>query len=65
MPLNIPITLPAVDLLREENIFVMDSERASTQGNQTIKDRDSEFDAHKNNYRNRSYPTFIEFASSN
>ncbi len=31
MPLNIPFTLPAVDVLREENIFVMDSERASTQ----------------------------------
>ena len=31
MPLNVPVTLPAVDVLRDENIFVMDSERASTQ----------------------------------
>ena len=37
MPLNIPITLPAVDLLREENIFVMDSERASTQEIRPLK----------------------------
>ena len=37
MPLNIPITLPAVDVLREENIFVMDSERASTQEIRPLK----------------------------
>jgi len=37
MPLNIPITLPAVDALREENIFVMDSERASTQEIRPLK----------------------------
>lgn len=37
MPLNIPITLPAVDVLREENIFVMDSERASSQEIRPLK----------------------------
>ncbi len=37
MPLNIPITLPAVDVLREENIFVMDSERASHQEIRPLK----------------------------
>ncbi len=37
MPLNIPITLPAVDVLRDENIFVMDSERASTQEIRPLK----------------------------
>ena len=37
MPLNIPFTLPAVDVLREENIFVMDSERASTQEIRPLK----------------------------
>jgi len=37
MPLNIPITLPAVDVLRKENIFVMDSERASTQEIRPLK----------------------------
>jgi homoserine O-succinyltransferase len=37
MPLNIPITLPAVDVLRHENIFVMDSERASSQEIRPLK----------------------------
>lgn len=31
MPLNIPDKLPAIELLRKENIFVMDSSRASKQ----------------------------------
>jgi homoserine O-succinyltransferase len=31
MPLNIPKTLPAVDLLKQENIFVMDDLRAGAQ----------------------------------
>ncbi|OIP82097.1 MAG: homoserine O-succinyltransferase [Porphyromonadaceae bacterium CG2_30_38_12] len=37
MPLNIPSRLPAVDVLRKENIFVMDSERASTQEIRPLK----------------------------
>ena len=37
MPLNIPVTLPAVEALRTENIFVMDSERASTQEIRPLK----------------------------
>lgn len=37
MPLNIPVTLPAVDMLRDENIFVMDSDRASTQEIRPLK----------------------------
>ena len=37
MPLNIPVTLPAVDVLRNENIFVMDSERASSQEIRPLK----------------------------
>lgn len=31
MPLTIPVNLPAVELLKQENIFVMDSQRAETQ----------------------------------
>lgn len=31
MPLNIPVNLPAVELLKRENIFVMDSQRAEMQ----------------------------------
>jgi homoserine O-succinyltransferase len=37
MPLNIPVSLPAVEALREENIFVMDSERASNQEIRPLK----------------------------
>jgi len=37
MPLNIPITLPAVDTLRKENIFVMDSDRAESQQIRPLK----------------------------
>ncbi len=37
MPLNIPKKLPAVEKLREENIFVMDTERASTQEIRPLK----------------------------
>lgn len=37
MPLNIPVSLPAVEVLREENIFVMDSERASNQEIRPLK----------------------------
>ena len=31
MPLNIPDKLPAIELLKDENIFVMDSSRAHSQ----------------------------------
>lgn len=31
MPLNLPVELPAVELLKSENIFVMDDTKASTQ----------------------------------
>lgn len=31
MPVTIPVNLPAVEMLKQENIFVMDSQRASTQ----------------------------------
>ncbi|HNX89039.1 MAG TPA: homoserine O-succinyltransferase [Paludibacteraceae bacterium] len=37
MPLNIPNTLPAVDALRKENIFVMDTERAQSQEIRPLK----------------------------
>jgi len=37
MPLNIPNTLPAVEALRKENIFVMDSERAENQQIRPLK----------------------------
>ena len=31
MPLNLPDKLPAIELLKEENIFVIDNSRASAQ----------------------------------
>lgn len=37
MPLTIPSNLPAVDLLKQENIFVMDSQRASSQDIRPLK----------------------------
>lgn len=37
MPLTIPANLPAVDLLKKENIFVMDSQRASSQDIRPLK----------------------------
>ena len=32
MPLNLPDKLPAIELLEEENIFVIDNSRASAAG---------------------------------
>ena len=37
MPVNIPKRLPAVETLRKENIFVMDSDRASNQDIRPLK----------------------------
>ena len=31
MPVRVPVSLPAVEALREENIFVIDEQRASSQ----------------------------------
>ena len=37
MPLNLPGGLPAIDILKEENIFVMDVDRASMQDIRPLK----------------------------
>ena len=37
MPLNLPLNLPAIELLKHENIFVMDSLRAATQDIRPLK----------------------------
>lgn len=37
MPLNLPVNLPAVELLKDENIFVMDTGRASEQDIRPLK----------------------------
>ena len=52
MPLNLPDKLPAIELLKEENIFVIDNSRASAQDIRPLKNRDIEFDAVEDNDRN-------------
>ena len=37
MPLNIPKKLPAIEVLKQENIFVMDDERALSQEIRPLK----------------------------
>ena len=37
MPLNLPDRLPAIELLKEENIFVIDNSRASSQDIRPLK----------------------------
>ena len=37
MPLNLPDRLPAIDILKEENIFVIDSSRATSQDIRPLK----------------------------
>ena len=37
MPVNVPDTLPAIELLKAENIFIMDEERATHQDIRPLK----------------------------
>ena len=37
MPLRLPDRLPAIELLKKENIFVMDNSRATTQDIRPLK----------------------------
>ncbi|KAA6320418.1 Homoserine O-succinyltransferase, partial [termite gut metagenome] len=37
MPLNLPDTLPAIELLKKENIFVIDNSRATRQDIRPLK----------------------------
>ena len=37
MPLRLPDKLPAIELLKKENIFVMDNSRATTQHIRQLK----------------------------
>ena len=45
MPLRLPDRLPAIDILKNENIFVMDNSRATTQDIRPLKNSNSESDA--------------------
>ena len=48
MPVRVPVSLPAVEALRAENIFVIDEQRAST-----VAHRYSQFDAVEDYDRDR------------
>ena len=37
MPVNLPVNLPAIELLKHENIFVIDNLRASSQDIRPLK----------------------------
>ena len=37
MPVRVPVSLPAVESLRNENIFVIDDQRASSQDIRPLK----------------------------
>ena len=50
MPLNLPDKLPAIELLKEENIFVIDNSRANAQDIRPLKIV-IESDAVEDNYR--------------
>ena len=45
MPLNLPDKLPAIDLLKEENIFVIDTSRASNTRHPSVENRRPQPDA--------------------
>ena len=61
MPLNLPDKLPAIELLKEENIFVIDTSRAT--GYSSVADCDSEPDAVEDYNGNRLGAAALEYAS--
>ena len=60
MPLNLPDRLPAIELLKEENIFVIDNPgfRTDTAWH-TVEDCDSEFDAVEDYYGDGFGPVVV------
>lgn len=58
MPIKIPSTLPASQILESENIFVMDTERAYTQDIRPLKILILNLMPNKNCYRNAIIKTF-------
>ncbi len=64
MPLNLPDKLPAIDLLKEENIFVIDNSRARLTGYSSAENCGAEPDAHQDYYRNRFDSFAFELSSS-
>lgn len=52
MPLNLPDKLPAIELLKEENIFVIDNSRATATGHPSVAHRYPELDAFEDYHGN-------------
>ena len=68
MPVKIPSSLPAVEILKAENIFVMDEYRAQHQDMRplaSIEVTHIEPHAFKNSYRNRPITPHLQHAFTN
>jgi homoserine O-succinyltransferase len=59
MPLRLPDKLPAVDILKKENIFVMNESRAHTQMVRPLKIVVLKPHAPENHHRDRPYPVAL------
>lgn len=64
MPLNLPDKLPAIELLKEENIFVIDNSRATATGHPSVAHRYPELDAFEDYHRDRSCAFALQYTAS-
>ena len=62
MPLRLPDKLPAIELLKRENIFVMDNSRAISQDIRPLKIVILNLMPFENNHRNRSCPSAFQYS---
>ena len=61
MPLNLPDKLPAIELLKEENIFVIDNSRATQQDIRPLR---IELDAFEDYHGDRSCAFALQYTAS-
>ena len=64
MPLNLPDKLPAIELLKEENIFVIDNSRATQQDIRPLRIVYSELDAAKDYNGNGPGASAFQYSAS-
>ena len=64
MPLNLPDKLPAIELLKEENIFVIDNSPGNPAGYPSAAYRDSELDAAKDYNGNGPGASAFQYSAS-
>ena len=62
MPLNLPDKLPAIELLKEENIFVIDNSHAT--GHPPVAHRYPELDAFEDYHGDRSCAFALQYTAS-